>query len=427
MFGWKITPGLGDTMTQQSQQNELYAIREKRISDAIALTTPDRVPITLSFGSFDAQYTGTPMIEYFNDIEKHLAANWKTNKDFAPDLASPPTFFGPMCAALDCKVLKWGGYGLPPTSPYQYVEGEYMKEDEYDHFLFDISDFIVRKYWPRAFGKLNTFGALPPLNTIINYGGGAFGFASFGTPEGKATLDALHEAGKRTLDYLGAFMPHAKKLAAAGFPLLFSSMTTTPFDSLGDVFRGTKGLMLDMYRRPDKVIAACEKLLPIKIQEAVAMARMTHNPRVFIPLHKGSEGFMNQKQFEKFYWPTFRGLLTGLINEGLNPLAVVEGRYGARLETIKDVPSGKIIYWFEDTDMVRAKEVLRETACIMGNVPASLLVAGTPAQIRTYCKNLIDTVAQDGGFIMSAGCSPEDAKPENMQAMFDATREYGAY
>ena len=414
-------------MTQQPQQQDLYTAREKRINDAIALAKPDCVPIALTFASFEAQYTGTPMIDYLNDVDKHLAANLKTNEDFAPDMASPPMFFGPMCATLDCKVLKWGGYGLPPTSPYQYVEGEYMTEDEYDHFLFDISDFIVRKYWPRAFGKLNTFGTLPPLNTIINYGGGAFSFMSFGTSEGKATLDALHEAGKKTLAYFGAFMPYAQRLAAAGFPLLFAPVTSAPFDVLGDTFRGTKGLMLDMYRRPDKVIAACEKLLPIKIQEAVAVARMTHNPRVFIPLHKGSEGFMNQKQFEKFYWPTFRGLLTGLINEGLNPLVFVEGRYGARLETIKDVPPGKIIYWFEDTDMARAKEVLRDTACIMGNVPASLLVAGTPDQIRAYCKNLIDTAGKDGGFIMSTGSSPEDSKPENMKAMFDATREYGTY
>lgn len=141
---------------------ELYQEREKRVNDAIAFKKPDRVPVVIFFSAFEAQYAGIPMDEYMVDIEKHLAANWKTNMDFAPDLASPPLFLAPMLTALDCKILKWAGYGLPPTSPYQYVEGEYMKEDEYDHFLFDLSDFIVRKYWPRAFGKLNAFSMLPP-------------------------------------------------------------------------------------------------------------------------------------------------------------------------------------------------------------------------------------------------------------------------
>lgn len=249
----------------------------------------------------------------------------------------------------------------------------------------------------------------------------------FGTPEGKAALDALHEAGRQTINYFAAFMPYAQKVAAAGFPLYFAGVTSAPFDVMGDAFRGTRGLMLDMYRRPDKVIAACEKILPIKIEESVTVARMTHNPRVFIPLHKGSEGFMNTKQFEKFYWPTLRELLIGLVKEGLTPIVCVEGRYASRLDIIKDVPQGKIVYWFEDTDMAKAKEVLRGRVCVAGNVPASLLVAGTPDQVKAYCKNLIDTAGKDGGFIMTTGSSPEDSKPEDMRAMFDFTREYGVY
>ena len=36
---------------------------------------------------------------------------------------------------------------------YQFVEGEYMKAEEYDELIYDPSDFIIRKYWPRAYGK----------------------------------------------------------------------------------------------------------------------------------------------------------------------------------------------------------------------------------------------------------------------------------
>jgi uroporphyrinogen-III decarboxylase len=185
--------------------------------------------------------------------------------------------------------------------------------------------------------------------------------------------------------------------------------------------------MLDMYRRPEKVQAACEKLLPIMLEPAVAAAKMSGNPRVFIPLHKGPEGFMSLEQFKKFYWPTLRELLVALVNEGLNPMVLVEGGYTSRLDIIKDVPEGKIIYWFEDVNMMKAKEALAGKVCIMGSVPMSLLVSGEPDQVRASCKRLIDTVGKDGGYIMSAAAVMDDAKPENVKAMMDFTREYGVY
>ena len=76
------------------------------------------------------------------------------------------------------------------------------------------------------------------------------------------------------------------------------AFTQAPFDTLGDFFRGTKGLMLDMYRRPDKVIKACEKLLPIMFETAINATRMSGNPRVFIPIHKGLDGFMSGERVQ---------------------------------------------------------------------------------------------------------------------------------
>ena len=42
-------------------------------------------------------------------------------------------------------------------------------------------------------------------------------------------------------------------------------------------------------------------------------------------------------------------------------------------------------------------------------------------------KQLIDTLAGDGGYVMSAGGAMDDSRPENVKAMFDFTREYGVY
>jgi len=48
----------------------------------------------------------------------------------------------------------------------------------------------------------------------------------------------------------------------------------------------------------------------------------------------------------------------GLINEGFVPLLFAEGGYNSRLEVISDLPKGKTVWWFENTDMARAKQTV---------------------------------------------------------------------
>ena len=82
---------------------------------------------------------------------------------------------------------------------------------------------------------------------------------------------------------------------------------------------------------------------------------------------------------------------------------------------------------FEATNIYKAKEVLGDVVCIRGNVPLSILLAGTPNDVEDYCKKLIDVVGKGGGFIMDASTNLDDAKPENLKAMIEFTIEYGRY
>ena len=127
-----------------------------------------------------------------------------------------------------------------------------------------------------------------------------------------------------------------------------------------------------MYRRPETLIKACEKLLPIMLEMAVACTKTSGNPRVFIPIHKGLDGFMSLEQFKKFFWPTLRDLMVALINEGLVPCPLWEGDCTSRLDIIKDIPPGKACYALEATDIVKAKEAFGDRVCIRGNVPLSI-------------------------------------------------------
>lgn len=404
---------------------DLYKEREKRVSDAIALEMPDRLPVIAPLGGFAVQYAGITRKEEMYDIEKSTAANLKATIEFQPDMAGPVFTFGPVLEVLGYRQLKWPGYDLPDETPFQFVEGEYMKANEYEALLSDPTDFILRTYWPRIMARLGFMADLPPLHNMVCYAIGLnAGFLPFASPRSVEAFEAMRKAGEEGFKIVSAMMAYAQELAQAGFPLMIGSLTQAPFDTLGDYFRGTRGVMIDMYRNPAMVIKACEKILPWMLEHAVAGAKASNNPRVLIPLHKGQDGFMSLEQFRRFYWPTFRELLVSLVNEGLTPVVCVEGSYTSRLDIIRDVPEGKILYWFEDVDMHKAKEALAERVCIMGGVPLSILVTGTQETVKERCKWLIDLFRGTPGYILGAGAAMDDSKENNVRAMISFSREY---
>ena len=163
------------------------------------------------------------------------------------------------------------------------------------------------------------------------------------------------------------------------------------------------------------------------IKSGVASCKANGHIMPFIPLHKGADGFMSDEQFRTFYWPTLRKLIIGLVNEGIVHQLFAEGNYNQRLEVICDIPKGKTVWWFDLTDMERAKETVGQVACIAGNIPLSLLCTSAPNDVELYCKSLIDMAGKDGGFILSTGAGMQGSKAENVKAMIDFSKQYGKY
>jgi uroporphyrinogen-III decarboxylase len=184
---------------------------------------------------------------------------------------------------------------------------------------------------------------------------------------------------------------------------------------------------MDMFKQPEKLIEYMEKTVPKTIQRSAAMVDLTGVPVVFMPLHRGADGFMSEKQFQTFYWPYLKRVILGCVEEGLVPVLFAEGGYNTRLEIIRDLPKGKVIWHFDQTDMTRAKEILGNNACIMGNIPTSLLITGAPDDVKAHCKKLIETAGKSGGYIMAPGATADESKVENLKAMLDAAKEYGVY
>jgi hypothetical protein len=423
-------PAGNDLQFQSPEAEKAYKERVTRIKDAIQMKkSPDRVPACPLPGFFPVYYAGMTPREVMYDYDKLSMAFKKYVLDFEPDAHIGSTAPGPgkFFEILDYKLYSWPGHGVSPEHAYQCNEGEYMRADEYDALIQDPSNFFSNVYLPRIFGALEPFQMLPLLPGILEIYGVAINFIPYGLPPVQAALKALMDAGGEALKWIGAVGGLEGEMATLGFPQIFGGFTKAPFDTIGDTLRGTKGIMLDMYRQPDKLLQAMDAITPLMIKMGVGAAQMTGKPIIFIPLHKGADGFLSDEQFKTFYWPTLRKVIMGLIDEGCVPFPAAEGGYNSRLEVIRDLPKGTTFWMFDQTDMVKAKEIFGDTACLLGNIPSAMLHLGTPQDVKDYARQLIATAGKGGGFILSNGAFFDHAKPENVKAMVDVTKEYGVY
>ncbi|MCJ7606205.1 MAG: hypothetical protein MUO19_09285, partial [Dehalococcoidales bacterium] len=423
---WLDAPGV---RFKSAEAKALYRARVSRFISAIRMEEGDRVPCVVPVGYLPAYHAGYDLKTVMYDYQKQKQAWLK----FMYDFGDMDTFGGPglvlsarAMEIIDHKLHRWPGHGLADNVPsYQFVEGEHIKADEYDKLIQDPSDFWLRTFMPRQAKVFEPLADFMHLNPMIGLPFGTI--MAFSTPEMKEMFQTIWKAGDEVMNWARITGEVGRTALSLGYAGMGGSMSGAPFDMLTDMLRGTIGIFMDMYRQPEKIHEAMDRLVPIVIEQAVQGADRALGPVVIMPLHKGEKGFMSPKQFETFYWPTFKKVLMGLIEEGLVPMPFAEGNYIPRLETIQDMPRASMAWYFEFMDMARAKATVGQNNCIVGNLPISIVVTGTAADVKEGCRKLIETCAPGGGYILSASASMDQGRIENLHAMMDAAKEYGVY
>lgn len=411
---------------------QLCGERATRIAVAGELKQPDRVPLLLCFMTFLAQTEGITRQEMYEDVDKLANATERALRKYEPDafLAIPQT--SAPSKILGDRMTKWPGHGLGRDDSFQYVEGEYMKQEDYDAFIADPGDWAVRNYWPRVFPSLAGLAMLPHLGT------GAFGYygidsflMSIAQPPVAAALEALSKAAQAEAYWIGKVIEYYGRMASLGYPpapYATAGLVEAPYDFMGDTLRGTQGLFHDMRKVPDKLLAAEEKVLQLQVDQVIANSKIRNATSVFIPLHKGSDGFISLAQFERFYWPQLKSMMLQFIAAAITPICFYEGRWDNRLHYLAELPKGKSIGWFQQSDIFKVKEIVGDTMCIVGGMPVSKLLCSGPSEIREYTHKLCQEVGKGGGFIMCTDIADmEGCNPDLVKVWVGATKEFGKY
>jgi uroporphyrinogen-III decarboxylase len=413
-----------------TQEQLDYQAREKRVWDAIRLQKPDRVPIVCYDEYFSLKQGGITPADAYYDVERASKVFVEQVVKFNWDMVS---LFGRLPGKvgeeIDLTSIRWAGYNLPENQEYQFVEKEYMLADEYDQFLKDPSDFVIRKMWPRMADGLAAFGVFPSFLMLSH------GFVPIaelatlvGQPEVREMLEKLISIGEKMNQYIAVEDQTIKALNGKGFPVFIEVPAHAPFDWISDYFRGIRGTMLDMYYQPDKLKAAIDLITPQMIEYTIQTAQEMGARYVSIPLHRGADPFMSNEQFAEFYWPSLKELLLALIDAEITPSPYWEGSYTNRLEFLAELPPGKVWSHFDVVDILKAKEAIGDVMCFWGNVPVQTLISGTPKQTTDYVRELIDTFGDTGGLIVDGAVGvPKEAKLENVIAMTEAVFKYGVY
>lgn len=346
------------------------------------------------------------------------------HREFQPDVSvAVLPYPGRSWDLLDFKLYVWGGQKLGDYFAIQAVEGEYMRADEYKDFIADPTAFWLKQYLPRAYGALAPLAMLPDFPRISESIDTIDLLVPFGLPPFQEMLHKMMEAGNELMKTLGVVGQTSAMIAGEGFPAMGLNIVKTPFDYLGDTLRGTKGILMDMFRRPKELQAACEAYVPVLIKSIIGASDRTGAPCALYVLHKGADAFMSQEQFEKFYWPTWKQVMMALYEEGIISYLFIEGSYNKRLENLAEMPEKSLVCHFDKTDMHRVKEVLSDKFIIAGNVPASLMATGTVDEVRSYCSNLVELFEDAPGYMLTHGCYFENTTDEKLCAFIDSVKD----
>lgn len=393
--------------------SQLYDQRLRRYLTALRNEKPDRVPVRPFVAEFAAKYGGFTCQEVTHDYKKAFEAVCRCASDFDWDavVANMVYVWTGLTQAIGLRYYAVPGIDIPADTGFQYLEppeGQaFMEADEYDELIDDPTGFLLNVWLPRVSTDVSAMGEATSCRNNLSF----------------------LKGGMAMLSYFNAFGPQCERLRTeCGMPSAIAGIFKAPFDIIADKLRGYIGLTMDLFERPEKVLAACEALMPHLLHVAASTADPSRQVPIGFWMHRGCVPFISPEQFDRYYWATLKPIIEELWRRGHQVMFYAEGDWKAHLDSFAELPDRSIVYHVDQGDIFEVHRKLGDKFCLSGGIPNTVLGFGTPADVREHCKRVIDGVAGEGGYVMDASAIVQnDAQIENVRALTDFTREYGAY
>ena len=394
-------------------KEQLYIERLGRYTAAMRNEKPDKIPIRPFVAEFTAKYAGYTCQEVTHDYNTAFAAVRKCAADFDWDavVGNMVYVWTGLTQAIGLKYYGVPGIDIPADTGFQYreppEEAAFMKPEEYDQLIEDPTGFLFNVWLPRVSADVSEIGQPASYRNNLSF----------------------LKGGMAMLSYFNSFgQQNALLRSESGTVSAIAGILKAPFDILADKLRGYLGLVTDLLERPEKIMAACEALMPHLLHVALSGADPDKNVPIGFWMHRGCVPFISHEHFDKFYWPTLKPIIEEIWARGHQVLFYAEGDWNAHLKSFAELPEKSIVYHVDKADIFEVHKAIGRKFCISGGIDNALLSYGTADEVRECCKKVIDGVAGDGGYIMDASAIIQnDASIENIRVMTDFTREYGVY
>jgi uroporphyrinogen decarboxylase len=372
--------------------NEKIYFPEERIVAAISHKKSDRISCAPLIESYASRFAGITNHDFFYDKEKAFSAFGSIEKKFPIwDIQRSIYFihYGSFQDKIGLLKCKMPGIELPPNYEYQIVEYEAMSRADYQ--------------------------------IILNKGYKEYIAAFFS----KAYDTSKEEIAQVEQEMLELHCQEIENARSQNQAFLYGAHIYFPVSYFSNL-RSFPEFIRDMYKFPELLCEVISIATDEAIKECIEIVAKTGIPRAFIGINRISSQFFSFAAFEKFVWPFIDRFVYKLIEQDITPILHLDSDWTKNLHYFESLPKNKIIIELDgSTDIFQAKKVLNSRICLLGDVPASLFVLGTPHEIEQYCYKLLSEIGYDGGFILGSGCTlPHNARHENVEAFFNSLTQY---
>lgn len=375
----------------------LYNERLALVEGAMNHTKTDRVPVLMMAETWVLSYAGKTIQEALEEPYGEFSCFEKMWEEIPMDVsftgyfAREPKMYPP----LGCRPYFYSDDNVT----IQSREFAFMEVEDYPELIQNPANYFYNKNLLRKYPAL-----------------------SLSSPQDS---DALKES-------FQAFLPVAQKISTYpamakekwGMPIIGGGAYVNAFDTLMDFLRGLPQAFADLRRRPQEVIEACDALLPLLLNNLFAMP-MPEFPYILMPTH--APGFLNYKQFEKFFWKTFKAAHEEIQKHGNKVFMAMEGNWDHLLDFLGDLPANNIIGQVEATDIFKMKDTVGDRIAVAGGMPFEYLKCKTKEECIDHAKKVLDHCAPSGGYIFCTdkiALSALDFNVENLIAVHTFVQNY---